>query len=218
MILISWVIENYDLLFNPGIPIPPESTEIHKIKDEDVANYPEFVFAAESIRDFLLDCDYAGYNVKFDLNILQAEFDRTKIDIDLFETKMLDAHSIWKFLSPRSLENAYAYFCPDAGPVEAHDARNDIDMTRFVLSAQIDELRKQGHEFESVSDISNLVNPNQLDPHGFFVKKDGVALFNFRQSIVVDRADSQVGYLQWMYSADFPPSTKKVIVDILNHA
>ena len=46
---------------NPGMPIPPESTAIHGIKDEDVKDCPTFKEIAKSFASQIEGCDLAGY-------------------------------------------------------------------------------------------------------------------------------------------------------------
>ena len=204
-------------LINPQIPIPPETTEIHGITDEMVAGEKTFKELLKHIVEFLVDCDYAGYNVKFDLNVLQAEFHRAGYSFDCFHTKQLDSHAVWKFLSPRTLEHAYDHFVGGEHP-DAHDAANDVHMTRLVLEKQIEHLHASGHEFETVGDICKIINPNEVDPHGFFIKReDGEIVFNFgkNRGLLVSGKE---GYLKWMYSVDFPISTKRCIEEILDNA
>ena len=56
---------------NPTIPIPPQSTAIHGITDEDVKDEPTFAQMAKALATFLKDCDLAGYNSnKFDIPLL----------------------------------------------------------------------------------------------------------------------------------------------------
>src|SRR5687768_13479942 len=63
--------KEYVQRLNPGIPIPPESIEFHKITDEDVKDAPVFAQVAASIIDFIEDADMAGYNSnKFDIPVL----------------------------------------------------------------------------------------------------------------------------------------------------
>ena len=54
--------ESLEIRLNPGIPIPPESTLIHGITDEMVANEPKFKDKARNIYNFLKGCDLAGFN------------------------------------------------------------------------------------------------------------------------------------------------------------
>ena len=52
---------------NPGMPIPIEASKIHGIYDADVANEPSFKELANSIKQFLENCDLCGFNSnKFD--------------------------------------------------------------------------------------------------------------------------------------------------------
>ena len=46
---------------NPGMPIPVSSTEIHGIKDEDVADEPAFSLIAKSLFIYLEGCDIGGF-------------------------------------------------------------------------------------------------------------------------------------------------------------
>ena len=60
---------------NPGMPIPPASTAVHHITDEDVKDCPTFAQVAKSLHAIFADCDIAGYNSnKFDVTLLIVEF------------------------------------------------------------------------------------------------------------------------------------------------
>ena len=51
-------------LINPEMPIPPTSTEVHGITNEMVKDAPSFRQAANELKQFLDNCDLAGYNSK----------------------------------------------------------------------------------------------------------------------------------------------------------
>ena len=60
---------------NPGMPIPPESTAIHGIADDDVKDEPRFEQIAKSLAAYMEGCDLAGYNSnRFDIPVLAEEF------------------------------------------------------------------------------------------------------------------------------------------------
>lgn len=63
-------------LFNPGIPIPRESTEISGIRDEDVADKPAFEQHAAAIHKLLANAITVAHNYPFDQRFLTHEFDR----------------------------------------------------------------------------------------------------------------------------------------------
>ena len=49
--------------FNPGRSIEPQATEVHGITDQDLADEPDFSRVATSLRNYLEDCDIAGFGV-----------------------------------------------------------------------------------------------------------------------------------------------------------
>ena len=63
-------------LINPGIPIPRSSTEIHHIKDEDVADAPYLHDVAKTLVDAMKKKVVVGQHIAFDLAILKREFAR----------------------------------------------------------------------------------------------------------------------------------------------
>ncbi len=77
--------------FNPQRPIPPETTAIHGIADDHVADCPAFSDRALDLRRLLEGCDLAGFNIKqFDLPCLAAEFRRAGGDFPLAGRAVID--------------------------------------------------------------------------------------------------------------------------------
>ena len=98
-------------LINPGVPIPPSSTEIHGITDEMVKDAPTFKQAANEIKQFLDNCDLGGYNSnRFDVPMLMEEFLRAEMNIDLSKQRMVDVQHIFYTMEPRTLTAAYKFF------------------------------------------------------------------------------------------------------------
>lgn len=63
------------LRINPEMPIPPESTAIHHITDDDVKDCPTFKQVAKELAQVFLGCDIAGFNSnRFDVPLLVQEF------------------------------------------------------------------------------------------------------------------------------------------------
>ena len=96
--------------FNPEMPIPAESTEIHGITDEDVRDCPTFKTCARSLASLIEGCDLAGYNSqKFDLPMLGEEFIRAGVEIDLLAMRHVDVQTIFHKMEPRTLEGAVRF-------------------------------------------------------------------------------------------------------------
>ena len=95
---------------NPGIPIPPEVTLIHGIRDEDIKDCPQFKHVAHSIFEWMRGCDLGGYNSsKFDLPLLAEELLRVGINVDFTERHMVDVQQIFFKMEARTLSAAYTF-------------------------------------------------------------------------------------------------------------
>jgi DNA polymerase III subunit epsilon len=70
------ILERYGWLVHPGRPIPKEVSDIHGIKDADVAGKPEFGAIAAEVLAVLAGAIPAAYNASFDRAFLLAELER----------------------------------------------------------------------------------------------------------------------------------------------
>lgn len=68
------IIDSYETLINPEIPIPAFIANLTGINDSMVANSPRFFEVAKTIVEFTKDCVFVAHNVSFDYSILRAEF------------------------------------------------------------------------------------------------------------------------------------------------
>ena len=67
--------ESKTWLVNPTIPIPPQTTAVHGITNEKVANEPTFKELAFQIHNMIKDSDLAGFNSdRFDIPLLAEEY------------------------------------------------------------------------------------------------------------------------------------------------
>jgi len=108
--------------FNPGMPIPPESTAIHGIRDEDVADSPFFRDKAAEIFHWIGESDFAGFNSnRFDFPMLVEEFLRCGINLEYEKRRFVDAMRIFHAMEPRDLSAAYRFYC-DTDLANAHNA------------------------------------------------------------------------------------------------
>ncbi|MEM1034791.1 MAG: 3'-5' exonuclease [Myxococcota bacterium] len=73
------VAERRRWLINPGTPIPAASTEVHGIRDEDVAGAPSFADVLPEIVAALAGALPAAYNASFDKGFVLAELERTGV-------------------------------------------------------------------------------------------------------------------------------------------
>ncbi len=216
-------------LINPGMPIPAQSTEIHKITDEDVKDKPLFKDVANDISNFFGNSDLAGYNViKFDIPFLVEEFTRVGLDFNVEKRKFIDVQNIFHAMEQRTLKAAYKFYCGEK-LVDAHEAMADTRATYQVLLKQLE--RYDGVEYEDrngnisypiVNDMDKLseftYNNRNADLAGFIVyNNDGVEVFSFgkhKNKPVKDVLKAEPQYYDWIMKSDFPEYTKRVLTKI----
>jgi len=102
--------ESKTWLVNPEMPIPPETTEVHGITNEKVANEPTFKQLANKISDMIKGCDLGGFNSnRFDIPLLAEELLRVDLDFDMKNTVAVDVQTIFHKMEKRTLGAAYMY-------------------------------------------------------------------------------------------------------------
>jgi DNA polymerase III subunit epsilon len=74
------VVERWESLVNPGIPIPPIIQRFTGITDAMVAAAPPFPALAESLRALLDGCVFVAHNARFDYGFIKNELQRTGAD------------------------------------------------------------------------------------------------------------------------------------------
>ena len=130
--------ESKTMRINPEMHIPEQSSAVHGIYDEDVADCPTFKEVAKVIARDIEGCDLAGFNSnRFDVPLLAEEFLRAGVDIDMSRRKFIDVQVIYHKLEQRTLSAAYKFYC-DKNLEDAHTAEADTRATYEVLKAQLD--------------------------------------------------------------------------------
>lgn len=208
--------ETKTMRINPEMPIPPQSTEIHGISDDDVKNEPTFNIVAKDVVKFIEGCDLAGYNSnKFDIPLLAEEFLRVGVDVDLKKHRLIDVQVIFHKMEQRTLSAAYKFYC-EKNLDNAHSAEADTIATYEILKAQIDRYTDLNNDMEELSKFSS--HNKNADFAGRIVYNDKEEeVFNFgkyKGQTVESVLEKDQGYFSWMLNSDFPLYTKKVLTAI----
>ena len=201
---------------NPTIPIPKDSSAIHGIFDQDVADKPTFNQLAKEIEHFLELCDFAGFNSnKFDFPLLVEEFYRAEIDFEIENRKFIDVQRIFHTMEPRNLSAAYKFYC-DRNLENAHSAEADTIATWNILKAQLDRYDNLPKDVKGLHEHSG--QSRNVDLAGRFVYDNNkVAVFNFgkhRGKPIEWVLEKEPSYYKWMMDGDFPLQTKRVLTKI----
>ena len=216
--------------FNPGIPIPAETTAIHGITDADVVDEPPFKSVARSIVDFLKGCDLGGYNmVRFDLPFLIEELHRCNIDFEMQGRRLIDPQKIFYAMQPRTLSAAYKYYCNEHITTlgKAHNSLTDTLAAYHVFSNQVKKYEGQEHEcpdgqmrIRIKRDINHLHQEfcaDVVDYAGHFQMRNDIEIFAFgkhKGQPVSEVLKREPGMYDWMMKGDFPIDTKRKLTAI----
>src|SRR6185503_4751557 len=184
------------------------SRNLHGIDNAMVKDAPTFKQVANEIKQFLDNCDLAGYNSnRFDIPLLAEEFLRVGLDFDFSHRRLVDVQKIFHMMEQRTLTAAYKFYCnKDLVP---HKAENDAVATWEVLQAQLEKYPQLGNSVETI--ITCIGDDGIVDFARRMIMEKGVEIFNFgkhkgRSVAEVLRAEPQ--YYDWMMKGDFPMHTK----------
>lgn len=143
--------DRHSILVNPGMPIAPEASAVHGIKDEDVANEPPLEEVLPRVVQLLADHLPVAYNAEFDRAFLHAEFTRVASRVELPERlpPALQTDVVWvdplvwtrellRDLKSRALGDVCAHLGIDLE--RAHRATDDAEATGHVLLAMATQM------------------------------------------------------------------------------
>lgn len=207
---------------NPGCPIPAEATAVHHITDEDVKNEPEFRKVARSLADFFAGCDIAGFNSnRFDIPLLDQEFQRAGVDFDFSKARFVDVQTIFHKKEQRTLVAAYKFYCGKDLGDEAHSAAGDTMATYEVLKAQLDRYEDLPNDIEALSEFSSQ-NRN-VDFMGRLIydeqRREVINFGKYKGRLAEEVLKNDPGYYSWIMQGDFTKNTKDAFTRIrLRHA
>lgn len=200
-------------LFNPGVPISEEATEIHKISNEDVKDAGPFSASYEKIWKYLHDSCLCGYNLKaFDVKILQKELDNSApvSDIKVDGVPIIDMYKIWLLQERRTLADAYKRYTGKE-LTDAHRASDDVFASAEILAAQLEQHQFDNLTVSGLSEFCEARDVRSVDLEGKFRWRGNDIVFTFGDKRGKSLKDVDRGYLSWMLRAGFHEDTKRVI-------
>lgn len=212
-------LEEIDSLYfkcnNDDVPIAPDATERHGVKEEDLIGYPTFREVAHKVYDFFVGCDLGGYYSTFyDNPILYMSFMRSGITWNYRELKVYDIFTLYKKYNSGKLGEVYERYTGKKME-NAHEADADIRATIAIYREQL----KRGETFD---EEELFAYRDCLDIAGSFkvrLNKDGVkeAYVDFGKwkGTAIDKVDTS--YFKWMCVSEdsFPLDTRVIAKKIL---
>jgi DNA polymerase III subunit epsilon len=202
-------------LINPEIPISEISRDMHGITDEMVKDAPTFRQVANEIKQFLDNCDLAGYNSnRFDIPLLAEEFLRVGLEFDFSDRRLVDVQKIFHMMEQRTLSAAYKFYC-NKNLDGAHGAEADASATWEILEAQLTKYPQLGSSVDTI--ITCIGDDCIVDFARRMVMENGVEIFNFgkhKGRVVAEVLKAEPQYYDWMMKGEFPLHTKQKLTEI----
>lgn len=203
----------YHRLVKPDIPITRGAEAVHGISMDDVADAPRFADIADDVERFLDHADVlVGYNVRFDIRVVESEFARIGRPIDLSSKLVVDPYRIWQSLEPRTLSDAYRRFV--GGELEnAHSAEHDVQAAVNVLRGIRRTFNLEEATWEELARMSNPGRDSWIGTSNHFVWSYEQVVVNFGKyngRPLLEVASRDRGYLEWIMRSDFPPHVQNL--------
>ena len=215
-------------LINPTIPIPPDSTAIHGIKDEDVKDQPLFKDVAKDYAKMFEGSDLGGFSIyKFDVPLLVEEFLRANVEFDYTRKRIIDSQRIFHLMEKRTLSAAYKFYC-NKDLVDSHTAEADNQASIEVLLAQIERYDNQdvtdthglklGTIANDMDALAALSSSDLVDLAGRMIRNSkGEVIFNFgkhKGKPVLTVLKDEPSFYDWVMKGDFSLDTKRKLTEI----
>lgn len=131
-------IKSLERRFHPGIPIPSIATNVHNIRDIDVAHLPKFNSIIPLIAPHFKNNLISGFNSNsYDIPVLNHNFERYGFEHKVSDHK-LDVRKVWKKFSGES-KGTLTYISEHLNVPSglAHSALGDIQTTINILEEMI---------------------------------------------------------------------------------
>jgi DNA polymerase III subunit epsilon len=199
----------------PSVPIHPGAQAVHGITIEDLDGCPSFADVAEDIARVFAEAEViVGYNIAFDIDMLQAEYARaSKPLLDLQSKKIVDAFRLWQQCEPRSLQHAHRRFVGNAFDA-AHSASADVAATGRVLEGMLRAFDLPG-DWEAIAvkcdpqrTASWLARASWLGPTRHLRWEGDVVVLGFGKHANTPLHQLASGpdrsFLRWVLERDFP--------------
>jgi DNA polymerase III subunit epsilon len=199
----------------PGVPIHPAAQAVHGITTSDLADCSSFAEYADEIAMVFAGADViVGYNLSFDIDMLQAEYTRLgRPLLDLTGKKIVDAFRLWQQCEPRSLQHAHRRFVGDEFAA-AHTASADVAATGRVLVGMLRHFGLDGQEWGQIASVCDPGRASWVGPSRHLRWENEVIVLGFGKHMGMGVAELAAGpdrsFLQWVIAKDFPPHVMEI--------
>ncbi len=211
--------------FRPTCPISPGAQAVHGISLDELVDAPVFAESAEEIAAIFAEAQViVGYNLTFDIDMLNAEYERLRVaaaergslpvaQLDTRGKTIVDPYRLWQQCEPRSLQHAHQRFVGQAFEA-AHSASADVAATGRVLAGMLKTFGLDTHDWSGIAGVCDPQRPSWVGPTRH-LQWDGPAIvITFGKHAGAQVHELARGefrdYLRWVCDRDFPLHVREV--------
>jgi len=157
------IVDSYETLVNPGVPISPFITKLTGISNEMVADAPDFEAVAAKLDAFTANAVFVAHNVHFDYGFIREEFRRVGRDFNRKKLCTVQlSRSTFPGLASYSLDKITKEL--DIALEGHHRAAADAKATAFLFERIVQNHSEQGL-FDAHFGLPNLsgINSSYID-------------------------------------------------------
>lgn len=199
----------------PGVAIHPAAQAVHGITMDDLAECPPFGAFADEIAEVFRTADViVGYNLSFDVDMIQAEYGRIgRAPLDLSNKKIVDAFRLWQQCEPRSLQHAHRRFVGDEF-ASAHSASADVAATGRVLVGMLQHFKLADQDWGQIAHVCDPGRASWVGPSRHLRWENEVIVLGFGKHMGAPVHELAAGpdrsFLRWVIEKDFPPHVAEI--------
>jgi DNA polymerase III subunit epsilon len=199
----------------PNVPINPAAQAVHGISMADLEGCASFAAYADEVVEVFANAEVIiGYNLSFDIDMLQAELLRIgKPMLELTGKKIVDAFRLWQQCEPRSLLHAHRRFVGDDFAA-AHSASADVAATGRVLVGMLDHFGLAGQDWGQIATVCDPQRASWVGPSRHLRWEGEVIVLGFGKHMGMALHELASGpdrsFLRWVIEKDFPPHVVEI--------
>lgn len=199
----------------PSTPIHPGAQAVHGITMAELESCPAFGAIADEIEAVFARAEVIiGYNLTFDIDMLQAEYARLgRPPLDFANKQIVDAFRLWQQCEPRSLQHAHLRFVGN-GFEAAHSASADVAATGRVLSGMLRHFKLDDRDWSQIANVCDPGRASWLGPSRHLRWEGDVIVLGFGKHggapVHEVAAGPDRSFLRWVIERDFPPHVTEV--------
>lgn len=212
------IIESNKIIIKPEgeYIIDPQAEAIHHLSKETIETSGVLLReAADKIKSLFENRIILTYNgSRFDVCLLEREFERIGVDLYIFNNTFIDSLDIERYFNNNSLENTYKRYYNE-----------ELNISNYEAALKILLAQLKTHDKLEINNIINKTSEStKISPEGFCSLNEGNLVFNIGK--YKSRSTSEIckidpGYIGWLFGSDIitkntKESIKKYYTDTLS--